>query len=42
MSTKNRRLTFAAVALALAAVAAVPLAIRARGESTGDKVWGTP
>jgi nitrite reductase (NO-forming) len=42
MSTKNRRLTFAAVALALAAVAAVPPAIRARGESTADKVWGTP
>ena len=42
MSTKNRRLTFAAVALTLAAVASVPLAIRARGESTADKVWGTP
>ena len=42
MSTKNRRLTFAAVALTLAAVATVPLAIRARGESTADKVWGTP
>ena len=42
MSTKNRRLTFAAIALTLAAVAAVPLAIRAGGDSNADKVWGTP
>ena len=44
MSRKNRRLTFAATVLALAAVAAVPLATRARGTSDVDdrKVWGTP
>ena len=42
MSRKHRRFTLAAIVLALAVVAAAPLAIRARGTSTPDKVWGTP
>jgi nitrite reductase (NO-forming) len=42
MSANNRKWTFAAVVVTLAAVALTPLAIRARGRSTGDKVWGTP
>ena len=41
MST-NRRLSFAAAALAVAVVAAVPLAIRARGTDSSARVWGTP
>jgi len=42
MTTKNRRFTLAAAVLALAAVAAAPLATRARGTADTDKVWGTP
>ena len=42
MSTKNRRFTLAAAILALAVVAAVPLATRARGTADTDMVWGTP
>ena len=42
MNTKNRRLTVAAAALMLAALATVPLATRAREDATAPKVWGTP
>ena len=43
MSRTNRRLSLAAVALALGAVVALPLATRARtSEDTAGKVWGTP
>ena len=43
MSTRNRRLSFAAAALALLSIAAAPLALRARaGDEDGGKVFGTP
>ena len=42
MSRKNRRLSFAAISLALAAIVAVPLVTRARTEETAGMVFGTP
>ena len=42
MSRSNRRLSFAAAVLAVAAVLAIPLATRARTSDTAGKVFGTP
>ena len=42
MSTSQRHVSFLAAALALAAVISLPLATRARGNESSDKVWGTP
>src|SRR5262245_13782970 len=42
MSTPHVRLSFLAATLALAAVISLPLATRARGNESPDKVWGTP
>lgn len=42
MSTSQRRISFGAVALALAAVVALPLVTRARTDDTSGRVFGTP
>src|SRR5215510_6279121 len=42
MSKSHARLSFLAAALALAAVISIPLVIRARGNESSGKVWGTP
>src|SRR5688500_17524243 len=42
MSRTHRRLSLMAAVLALGAVVAAPLVIRARGNETAGKVWGTP
>ena len=42
MSATNRRLTLAAVTLALTAVGATSFVTRARETSSSSKVWGTP
>ena len=42
MSTSQRRLSFGAVALALAAVVALPLVTRARTDGASGRVFGTP
>lgn len=42
MSTTTRRLSIVAATLAVAAVVAVLLVIRARGDGSSGKVWGTP
>ena len=42
MSASNRRLSVFAALLALGTIISVPLATRARGNESADKVWGTP
>jgi len=42
MNRSHRRLSVVAAVLALGALVSVPLATRARGNESTDKVWGTP
>src|SRR5688572_8197809 len=42
MSRSQRRLSFAAAAIAMGAIASIPLMTRARENESSGKVWGTP
>ena len=42
MSRSNRRLSFAAAAIAIGAIVSIPLMTRAGGNELSGKVWGTP